>query len=279
MRIGFLTNIFGDLSLDKIANWAAENGFEFLEVGPHIPLEKEIFKRIIDDYGVDVIGLIFCRNFQDQNEIVRRKLREDLQKRIDLACEMGFKFITISTGVNKKKSFEENLLLFKEFITPILEKCESYGVRVALENCPMTGNIATSPHRWKEIFKVINSRNLGLCYDPSHLIRLFIDPYKPILNFADKIFYVHAKDTQLDEEKLSSMGIEESRGWWEYRLPGFGIIDWNRFTATLRRAEFDGEISIEHEDAVWLGSEEKIKNGLLLAKNYIQNCPFYKLST
>ena len=32
-----------------------------------------------------------------------------------------------------------------------------------------------------------------------------------------------------------------------------------------------GDISIEHEDPVWSGSEEKVKQGLILAKRYIES--------
>ena len=270
MKIGFLTNALKTLTLSEIADWAIENGFDFLEVGPHIPADKPLLKRVVDNTGIHIIGLIFCRNFQEKDEIERRKLGKELERRVELACEMGFEYITISTGLDEEKGFEENIQLFKEFVTPILEKCEKHGVRVAVENCPDTGNIATSPYRWERIFEAINSKNLGLCYDPSHLVRLLIDPYKPIRKFADRIFYIHVKDAEVDGEKLSWMGIGEVRGWWRYRLPGFGQIDWNKLISTLKEIEFDGYLSIEHEDPVWYGSEEKVKAGLLLAKRYLQ---------
>jgi len=275
MKIGFLTNALRNRSLNEIAEWAIKNGFEFLEVGPHVPVDKELFRRVMNDTGMYIIGLIFCRNFQERNEAIRRKLIEELNKRVDLACELGFEYVTISTGVDVSKSFKENVQLFKEFITPILEKCKDHDVKVAIENCPGTGNIATSPYRWREIFRAVNFKNLGLCYDPSHLVRLFIDPYKPIREFADRIFYIHAKDTEIDRDKLSWMGIVEPRGWWKYRLPGFGLIDWNKFILRLKEVGFDGYISIEHEDPIWHGTEEKIKQGLLIAKRYLERLPSF----
>jgi len=33
---------------------------------------------------------------------------------------------------------------------------------------------------------------------------------------------------------------------------------------------FDGVMSIEHEDPVWSGSEEKVKRGLILARDYLK---------
>lgn len=40
----------------------------------------------------------------------------------------------------------------------------------------------------------------------------------------------------------------------------------------LREAGFDGTISIEHEDPVWGGSQEKVKEGLIRGLHHIQSC-------
>ena len=84
--------------------------------------------------------------------------------------------------------------LAKQFV----DLAEKNGVRLCYENCPMMGNIATSPDMWEAIFDAVGSERLGLCYDPSHLVWQFIDPYRNIYKFADKIFHVHAKDTAVD---------------------------------------------------------------------------------
>lgn len=48
MRLGFMTNILvkkGMVHLDEIAEWAAVQGFEDLEVGPTVPMERELFEH------------------------------------------------------------------------------------------------------------------------------------------------------------------------------------------------------------------------------------------
>ena len=57
--------------------------------------------------------------------------------------------------------------------------------------------------------------------------------------------------------------------WWRYRIPGMGAIDWPGFISALTEYGYDGPLSTEHEDPVWSGSEEKVKQGLLLAKKYL----------
>jgi sugar phosphate isomerase/epimerase len=51
-------------------------------------------------------------------------------------------------------------------------------------------------------------------------------------------------------------------GWWRYRLPGSGEVDFRRYVDTLYEGGFEGVLSVEHEDPIWGGSEEKILRGL-----------------
>ena len=55
-------------------------------------------------------------------------------------------------------------------------------------------NVAYSPTIWRRMFEIIPDDNFGLNYDPSHLIWQFIDEVRPIHEFRDRIFHVHAKD-------------------------------------------------------------------------------------
>ena len=54
-------------------------------------------------------------------------------------------------------------------------------------------------------------------------------------------------------------------GWWRYRIPGLGEVDFRRYVDTLYEGGFDGVLSVEHEDPVWGGSPELIEAGLELA--------------
>ena len=66
MRLGFMTNILvkkGMVHLDEIAEWAAAQGFEDLEVGPTVPMERELFERVLEKGKVAITSLTYCRNF------------------------------------------------------------------------------------------------------------------------------------------------------------------------------------------------------------------------
>jgi sugar phosphate isomerase/epimerase len=75
------------------------------------------------------------------------------------------------------------------------------------------------------------------------------------------------KDTEIMDEVLSEGGFFMP-GWWRYRIPGFGVINWADFISALKEAGFDGGAAIEHEDPVF--SRERRVEGLKLGYNHLR---------
>ncbi|KIY23111.1 sugar phosphate isomerase/epimerase family protein [Mesobacillus subterraneus] len=287
MRVGFLTNVLaesGVSDLKDLATWGYENGFTDLEVGPSVDLKEDEVEKIKSSGTIDISALTYCRNFLDPNSEMAEYYKSNIIKRIELAGEFNIEKVLCSTGVSKDaydgvrfnpmKSIEASV----EFLKVMVEKAEENNVTLCIENCPLMGNIGISPYMWDEIFSRIDSDKLKLAYDPSHLIWQFIDPYIPILEFGHKIGHVHAKDTEINYTTLRRTGILfnpkngeiDSSGWWRYRVPGLGELDWNKFIDHLNQVGFDGTISIEHEDPVWDGTQEKVKAGLIRGQKYLK---------
>ena len=152
------------------------------------------------------------------------------------------------------------------------------GVKLIIENCVMEGwhpdgypgNLAYSPELWEWMF----SLGLYLNYDPSHLVWMGIDPVTALRPYVDRIPHAQAKDIQLFGERRNRYGWPGKAvqrpdpwdvGWWRYRVPGLGQVDWLRVVDTLYEGGFDGVLSVEHEDPVWGGDEDKVKTGLDIA--------------
>jgi len=282
MHIGFMTNALvkeGMKNLKDIAEWAEINGFEDLEVGPTVPLDKALFEKVLARGRVSVSSLTYCRNYLSIDAEEAALHLKELRKRIDFAGDLGIEKIVTSTGIDKspesgvydradaiRRIPVRSLDRVTEVFLPVMEAAEKRGVKIAFENCPLMGNIAISPPLWRELFARLDSPNAGLAYDPSHLIWEMIDPYQPVAEFAARIFHVHAKDTRIDRERLQQVGILTDFSWWNYRIPGRGELDWDRFTDMLKKIGFAGTVSIEHEDADFEGSLDKVQEGLLLGK-------------
>lgn len=300
MKLGLITNnlaAFGMNELPVLARWAKQNGFSDLELGPSIPLDVKAAEQAIDETGIVPSGLIYCRNVLDPKEGAQHIAA--LEQRIDFAAEIGAKRVTCSTGLNDQVIVEGNMLRYDpegcldavaEVFLPLLEKAAKRGIDICYEMCPMVQNIAISPYMWNRLFEKLDAPNLGLAYDPSHLVWEMIDPYTAIDQLGKKIFHVHGKDCVIDREALGQTGIlhlahllsekmhtgEGLHGyehtWWYYRLPGLGTLDWKEIIRRLRAVGFDGTISIEHEDPVYSGSLQQVQQGLVMAKEHMASC-------
>jgi sugar phosphate isomerase/epimerase len=170
---------------------------------------------------------------------------------LEFAHRLGCKFCgTFSGGMRgapPDRQVKEFASVVNEKYVPVLDKLE---MGMGWENYPTEENFATVPALWEKVFELVPSRRLGLEFDPSHLIRQYIDPISTAWHFRDRILAGHAKDTEIIEPVLQQVGIH-GQGWWRYRIPGQGLLDWPGFITVLLQAGFRGGLAVEHEDDFW----------------------------
>ncbi len=302
MKIGFLTNALVEQArrsgsdafstLPQVADWAAAHGFTDLECGPMLPLDRAAYEQVLSEGRIGISALIYCRNYLSTDPEEAAQHLAALRKRIEFAGALGIDKVVTSTGIDKsvveglydrdpalrdrgnliRRIPAQSLDRVVDLFGPLVELAEKNNVRLCFENCPLMGNIAISPVMWKKLFERLPSDHLGLAYDPSHLVWEMIDPYTPLLEFKDKIFHVHAKDTAIDRVKLARTGILTDFSWWSYRIPGRGELDWRQLLGQLTAEGYDGTLSLEHEDAAYEGSVEAVENGLLDGKAWLETC-------
>lgn len=299
MKLGFLTVPFADSSLAEVATWAAESRFGALEIAcwpagkaerryagvSHIDvagLDKAGAKDIramLGAHGLDISSLAFYPNPLHPEAEVRATAFSHLERVIDAAVLLDVEIVGTFIGADQSKSAAENLETFGRYWPPMIKYAGERGIKIAIENCPMLWhdtwpggqNVAYSPTIWKRMFEIIPDDNFGLNYDPSHLIWQFIDEVQPIRDFRDRIFHVHAKDMELDRVKLAQDGILSAGvGWAHPRLPGLGEVRWRELFAALYAIGYDHVVSIEHEDRAFEKTEELVKRGFHLTRDYLQ---------
>ena len=302
MYLGFLTGCLGAMPLKEKAKWASENGFVSLEIScwPNInsrdysscDIDVEVLtqeganeiKAYFKEFGLVISSLAYYDNNLHNNPQTREKINNHVMKCIDAAVMLGVPAVGTFVGRNIDKSMSENFDEFEIVFNNLVAYAEKNSVLLMIENCPMQGwqvngipgTISFTPELWEEMFKRVPSKSFGLNFDPSHLVFQLIDYLPLISKFKDRIFHVHAKDCEVFEDRLKYYGIfnsqlETSRpqGYWRYRLPGMGQIDWTRLGKELARIGYEGSISIEHEDPDYEGSEELVKEGLVLGNRHL----------
>jgi sugar phosphate isomerase/epimerase len=204
-----------------------------------------------------------------------------LKKVIAAAPKLGVTVVNTFIGRDPAKSIEDNWPRFLAVWPELVAFAERHNVRIGIENCPMyfssdewpSGkNLAISPSVWRRIFEAIPSPNLGLNYDPSHLVWQQMDCIRPVREFAPRLFHIHAKDVRVDREKLDDVGILATPlEYHQPKLPGLGEINWGRFFSVLTDVGYSGPVVIEAEDRPYEKSLETRKAALKQAARYLRN--------
>jgi sugar phosphate isomerase/epimerase len=296
VKLGFLTACLPGLSLDDIAAWAGANGYQGLEVAawPRVKgreweashLDVAAFaagdasrtRKLFEEHGLEVSAVAYYENNLHVDLQQREAIHGHLRRCIDAAGLLGCELVGTFLGRDITKSVRDNLRLAESVLPPLVEYASERGVRLVVENCPMEGwhpdgypaNLAYSPELWDWI----GSLGFFLNYDPSHLVWLGIDPVEALRGNGEMILHVQAKDAQVDERARNRYGVfgrmidrptPWDTGWWRYRIPGLGSVDWSGVVDALYETGFDGFVSVEHEDPIWSGSPAKVKQGLTIA--------------
>jgi sugar phosphate isomerase/epimerase len=300
MKLGLFTAAFPDKSLEEIAPWASDNGFETLEVAcwplskaerryagvTHIDvmdLSHEKVNQInvlLNKHKLSISALGYYPNPLDPDPKIQNSAISHIKKVIEAAELLGVDVVGTFIGKDQHKNIEQNFETYAKVWPDIVHFAGKHHVKIAIENCPMIfsndewpggKNLASTPAIWRRMWEIIPDKNFGLNLDPSHLILQMIDYQRVVHEFGQRIFHVHAKDLMIDWNGVYDHGVfSQGMGWQIPRLPGLGDMRWDKFIASLYAAGYDRVISIEHEDRNFEGNEELVKRGFLIARDTLR---------
>ncbi|HEY5915433.1 MAG TPA: sugar phosphate isomerase/epimerase [Verrucomicrobiae bacterium] len=303
MKLGFVSAILPDLSLEQVLAFARDEGFGCVElmcwpVGKaerrfagvtHVDVTgltkagAEEVNALCAKYGVAISGLGYYPNPLDPDPVVSKKAVDHFKKVILAAEKLGLKNANTFVGRDWTRTVDDNWPRFLKTWKPVISFAEDHGIKVGIENCPMSfsrdewpggKNLAVSPVIWRRMFSDIPSKNFGLNYDPSHFVLQRMDPLSPLCEFREKLFHVHAKDMIVHPEKLNEVGIFAfPKQWHTPRIPGFGDIDWGKFMAALYAVGYDGPVCIEVEDDTFGKSLAGRQSSLKISRKVL--APFF----
>ena len=281
MKLGFLTACMPERPLEDIAAWAGANGYEALELaawpwlGDRPFTASHVAADAFDDAEAERVRAALdeqrarrCRRSPTTTTTsipippsARRPTstcaRASTRRPRSAACPVGT-FI----GRDPGRSVADNLREAERVFPPLVDYAGERGVKLMIENCVMEGwhpdgypgNLAYSPELWEWMFAL----GLYLNFDPSHLLWLGIDPVAALRPYVDRVAHAHAKDAETfpaERNRYGFFGRTSTReedpwdmGWWRYRIPGLGEVDFPRYVDALYEGGFDGVLSVEHED-------------------------------
>ena len=250
MKLGYFTAV----SDDEIC-FAKDAGFDGVEAryDRSNPPERATLDRdraTLEQYGLSALTVQWAENYCDYPEplpVFRDMVR---------ACEvLGAPVMTLNAWAPADLGETERLEFYRKLWSEFARMAADAGIRIGIENCPHDGlNLMATPDDMERLFDLVPDEVIGLEFDPSHFIFQFMDYLEPIREFGDRIHAVHAKDTQIIPKRLDRVGIH-GKGWWRFRMPGFGDVDWKALFTALSDIAYDRDIIIEHEDPTYEGHE------------------------
>ena len=276
MKLGFLTPFSEDA-----LKLAQQGPFECLEIGGAAgwidnPEQRQQAKALLDEYSLFASSfMVLGPSIRATKEQMPAEL-DKMSRLMDMALQFDGAVLTGAApmGYDPSKNLEANVAMFKEVYSPIADIAEQKGVNIAFENWPGGrgpygdgGNLAVTAESIALMLEAVPSERIGLEFDPSHFIWQGIDSFAAVREFIDRIHIIHAKDTEINEERVKRSGTW-GRGWWRYRLPGFAQFDWQGFFALFYELGWDGNIVIEHEDGSFSGDRRPL--GFLLSGDYLK---------
>src|SRR5215475_3476985 len=259
-------SIITPYSPEKLA-FAAQAGYEGVVVTPGPNFNPDLSDSAIDQIlaaarnaGIRIVSIEYFRpNHTDPYAGKRAAANAEFIRALEFCHRLGCKFVGTFSGGMPGASMEDQAKAFADvFHEKYLPVCEKLDVTMGWENYPNGNNFASTPAAMQAVFDLVPSKRLGLEFDPSHFVRQYIDPISVAWQFKDRILAVHAKDTEIIQPVLQQVGIA-GYGWWRYRIPGQGVVNWPEFLTVLLQIQFKGGIAVEHEDEFWdaVRSEER----------------------
>ncbi len=312
MKLGVLTCLMGHKPLKEVVEFLKPLGVEAVEIGcggypgsahadPDILLNDdakcEELKKLLADNDIVISALACHANPVHPDKELAKSFDEALTKAILLAEKLGVGVVNTFSGCpgDSDSSKYPNWVTcpWPEDFTKILEWqwneklipywkeknefAKQHGdIKLAMEMHPgfCVYNTETALRLRENC-----GENIGVNFDPSHLIWQGMDPVASIkaLGQAGAIFHFHAKDTKIDPYNTALNGVLDTKHYgdelnrsWIFRSCGYGndATVWKDMISMLAKVNYDGALSIEHEDSL-MTPEEGLEKAIVFLKDMI----------
>lgn len=259
--------------IDTIAK-AKEIGFEAIEFlnmpGADLEAQKACARELraeADRLGMTINAYTISGElFLNSPEADRAEV-ERLKKQAEVAAELGASVMRhdvcyrlYKTG--NGRSFDLMLPTIAAGAREITEYAQTLGVRTCVEN---HGFIAQDSDRVERLFNAVAHDNFGLLVDMGNFVCADEDNVTAVSRVAPYAIHAHAKDMHLRRDPTPGFASTRGCNYFKGAILGEGDVDVKRCVSILKRAGYDGYLSIEFE-----GSEDCIE-GITKGFEYLKS--------
>lgn len=262
MKLGVMTVLLGNLSLDETLSYLKSLGVQQVEVGcggfpgtAHADARRFLkepaligrFQETVAKYGLDVAALSVHGNPVHPRKALADDYHEQFEAAVLLAEKLGVKTVVGFSGCpgDSEHSLYPNWVVatwpedfqkikewqWNEVLIPYWKKAAEFAVshgvhQIALELHP--GFCVYNPGTLLRLREAVGD-TIGANFDPSHLFWQGIDPVAAIRALKGAIYHFHAKDTSIDPYITAVNGVldtpkftEITQRPWIFRTVGYG---------------------------------------------------------
>jgi sugar phosphate isomerase/epimerase len=284
LPVGFRRMPFGwHKDLPALLAWTKESGFDAIDLNEATPAEVAAVRAAGLRLGtVDLLsmGKVLAADPGERKALTERNVAHIR----DLAAAGASLFFTVLIPGEPTRKRAENYAAAVESFAPVAQAAADAGVKIVIEGWPGPAPhfpaLCCTPESCRAFIRDTDPRSVGINYDPSHLIRLGVDPTRFLRDFLPHVHHVHAKDTQLYPDAAYELGLyQDSIGQaphrygahaWRYTIPGRGVAKWPEIFHILGEHRYAGAVSVELEDEDFNGSEAGERAGLLESLNFLR---------
>ena len=277
--LGWRRRNFGwEQDLDGMIAWAQENALEVIDLGT----DSDTTAKPVIDAGLRV-GTADLTVWGEMMSPDAGKRRAAVAKNADYirtCAAVGVQtFFICMIPEDPSRERAENFGYMVESYGELRSTFEENDANLVIEGWPGPGSLVCTPETYRVFIEQVGSANMGVNYDPSHLVRMGIDPIRFLKEFIGHVFHVHGKDCMIIDENLYQYGNLQPATFapaykyggmnWRYTIPGHGVSDWKIILNILRDNGYAGCISIELEDHYYDDTEYEQKQGVLQGVKFL----------
>jgi len=258
-------------------DWAKSHGFGVLDLSRNADEIASVTKAGLRVGSVDLL------EWQGLISADASKRAESIDRNNRYIAECGAQnYFAVMIPADQSLPRKENLEYMIDSLNKIAPELEAAGGRLGIEGWPGAGSLVCTPETFRATFAACPSPSIGINYDPSHLLRMGIDPIRFLNEFVSRVGHVHGKDTEILTADLYEYGYELPAAYkqdppfgstaWRYTIPGHGETHWQEVFRILKANNYAGAVSIELEDKNYNGSSEGEQKGLIEGAQFLATC-------
>jgi len=239
----------------KICDLAKEMGFDGIEF---IDLSLEVQAAESEAALADEIRE-YCAKIElpivaytvNADFIERENEVERLKGKVDVAAHLGAKVLRHDVSWRRDIPWREIIDRVADDVRAVAEYAQEKGVKTCTEN---HGYVMQDANRIEELILRVNHPNYGWLVDMGNFLCADEEPMHALPIAAKYAFHAHAKDF-LYKRTAPSDGWFPTRNGASLRgtVVGHGVVPIPECVAELRKADYDGFLSLEFE-----GMEENL---------------------